>query len=190
MPPAREVREETMTVTKVTADATLDDLSAADYMDIYLELRQTTSLDKFIAIIGSTYTKAVWSRYERGDYKLNRQMRDELRSAMPHLFSPLPLTVADAVARNTSPDAAVWMVGDGVAEHVILVAGHESMTLHVNGSVTEVPKVPCNTSNTSAAPRKPIIRPVASIAQDERREALKTTWRAVIEAGLEAMEQK
>ena len=45
-----------MTVTKVTADATLDDLSAADYMDIYLELRQTTSLDKFIAIIGSTYT--------------------------------------------------------------------------------------------------------------------------------------
>ena len=190
MPPAREVREETMTVTKVTADATLDDLSAADYMDIYLELRQTTSLDKFIAIIGSTYTKAVWSRYERGDYKLNRQMRDELRSAMPHLFSPLPLTVADAVARNTSPDAAVWMVGDGVAERVILVAGHESMTLHVNGSVTEVPKVPCNTSNTSAAPRKPIIRPVASIAQDERREALKTTWRDVIEAGLEAMEQK
>ena len=185
-----------MTVTKVTADATLDDLSAQDYRDIYEELRRydentgkfIVSLDGLIALIGSAYSKGQWHKYHTGQMALTRTMRNELRVAMNR--DALPLTVADAVAQHTSPDAAVYTVGAGVAGMVILVADGIKTTLHVNGSVAEAHGMPCNPGYSSTAPRKPVVRPVASKAQDERREALKTTWRDVIEAGLEAMEQK
>lgn len=177
-----------MTVTKVTQDATLDDLSAIDYRDIFTELRQNLSLDKLIAQIGSAYSKAAWNRYEKGDYDLTRTMRNELRLAVG--LPALPETVADAVASRTSPDASVWVAGDGTAGTVILVADGVKTTLHVNGVVSEVHETPCNPSNSSATPRKPLIRPVASKAQDERRKALKTSWRDVIEAGLKSLEEK
>ena len=57
-------------VTLVTRDATLDDLSTQDYRDIYDELREkddrngsyAVSLDKFVTLVSSQYSKAQWSK--------------------------------------------------------------------------------------------------------------------------------
>ena len=99
-------------VTLITRDATLDDLSAADYKDVYDELRgrdpvtgaYAVSLDKFVTMVTSAYSKAQWSKYHNGEATLTRTMRNELRRAVG--LAPLPPTVADATAA-ASPDAAV-----------------------------------------------------------------------------------
>ena len=189
-------------ISLITRDATLDDLSAADYRDIYDELRgrdpvtgsYAVSLDKFVTLVTSQYSKAQWSKYHNGEATLTRTMRSELRRAVG--LKPLPPTVAEATA-TASPDAAVWQVGDGPADHVIMVTGHEPMTLHVNGAVSvasHAPNVPQNahvTEVTRTGPhRRHYARPTATEAQDKRRAAVGATWRTIIELGLSALESK
>lgn len=162
----------------LTQNATQDDLSAADYRDIFSELREKMSLDKLVAALGSQYSKAQWSKYERDpNMELTRTMRSELRRSVG--LPELPLTVEEAV-RQASPDAAVWRVGDGEIEHVIL-------------SDTPPPTVARVTMVTGgSAPRKRYTRPCVSDAQKRRFLALPTgsTWSDVIEAGLQALEEK
>ena len=182
-----------MTVTLVTKDATLDDLSAQDYRDIYAELRRLDmdpkdriSFDRFIAAIGSQYSKAQWAKYDAGETSLNRTMRSELRVAIGK--PPLPLTIAEATAQ-ASPDASVWMFGDGVPEHVIMV-GESPVTLYVNGTVsTAAPE--CNVTKVTRhlQPRKRYIRPCVPFEYATRLEGLVgVSWLDVIEAGLSALE--
>ena len=187
-------------VTLVTRDATLDDLSAADYKDIYAELRgydaesgiYAVSLDKFVTLVTSQYSKAQWSKYHNGEATLTRTMRNELRRCVG--LKPLPPTVAEATA-SASPDAAVWQVGEGAAEHVIMVTTHHPITLHVNGAVTAVDDTaqrPASDDVTGVtrvvAPRRYYARPTASATQNERRVRLGAKWTQVIEAGLDALE--
>lgn len=178
-------------ITLVTKDATLDNLSTADYRDIFTELRQNLSLDKLIGVMSSQFSKATWSKYERQELELNRTMRSELRKAVN--LPALPETVADAVNHRTSPDAEVWAVGDGAfsAGKVLLINGeHQDLVLHVNGAVSVAHQPPCNRGYTGATGRKPLIRPVASIEQNERRMALSASWNDVIAAGLDALENR
>jgi hypothetical protein len=179
-------------VTLVTKDATLDNLSTNDYRDIFTELRQNLSLDKLIGVMGSSYSKATWSKYERNELELNRTMRSELRRAVN--LPALPETVTEAVNNRTSPDAEVWAVGDGAfsAGKVLLISGeHQDLVLHVNGAVQAMPHSTGVTSvTTGATPRKPLVRPVASIEQNERRAALLASWKDVIEAGLRVLENR
>jgi hypothetical protein len=189
-----------MAVTLVTRDATLDDLSTQDYRDIYDELRgrdpetsvYTVSLDKFVTLVTSQYSKAQWSKYHNGETTLTRAMRNELRRCVG--LPLLPPTVAEATA-TASPDAAVWQVGDGPAEHVIMVTTPDPITLHVNGAVTvasDAPQTQQNAHVTSVTrkgqQRKHYARPVASEAQQKRRETLGVKWQQVIDAGLAALE--
>ena len=187
-------------VTLITRDATLDDLSAADYKDVYDELRgrdpvtgaYAVSLDKFVTIVTSAYSKAQWSKYHNGEVTLTRQMRNELRRAVG--LTPLPLTVAEATAA-ASPDAAVWQIGQGPAEHVIMVTTPDPITLHVNGAVSVVgadAELPASAHVTGVTrketPRRYYARPVATEAQNNRRLALSVGWREIIDAGLAALE--
>lgn len=58
-------------VTLVTRAArAADELSDADYRDIYDELRQQHSLRQFVEIIHTQYSIAWWSKYERNDAAL------------------------------------------------------------------------------------------------------------------------
>jgi hypothetical protein len=203
----------TMTpVTLVTKDATKDNLTDQDYKDIFTELRQNLSLDKLIGVMQSTYSKAAWSRYERGDYELTRQMCCELRRAVN--LPELPATITDAVANHAHADASVWLAGDGLAKHVILVANTEELTLHVNGSVATHTDIKCYPSTKGIVStencleyvetdlhgetqiggstafllkRRSLVRPVASPEQDKRRAELGLSWRDVIDAGLAAL---
>ena len=189
-------------VTLVTRDATLDDLSTQDYRDIYDELREkddrngsyAVSLDKFVTLVSSQYSKAQWSKYHNGETTLTRAMRNELRRCVG--LKPLPPTVAEATA-GASPDASVWSIGDGPAEHVIMVTASEPLTLHVNGAVSVADYaagMPRNAgyNGQGATKRQETYRtrPTATKAQDERRSALGAKWAEVIERGLAALEQE
>lgn len=178
----------TQTVTLVTRDATLDDLSVGDYRDIYDELRQDKSLGAVVALLNSEFSRAMWHQYEHGERALNRTMRNELRAAMN--LPLLPPTVAEATAQ-ASPDAAVWMVGDGVPEHVIMVST-TPVTLHVNGAVQTVEKTANVTGVTRGQiQRKRYLRPCVPIEYAGRLQRLVgVSWQDVIEAGLAAMEAR
>lgn len=181
------------TVSLLTKDATIDDLSLSDYRDIFDELRPVDpktgnrlSLDKFITSINSQWSKALWGRYDHGEPVLNRSMRSELRVGVG--LPALPLTIEQATAQ-ASPDASVWRVGDGVPEHVIMV-GSEPVTLHVNSGVSVVASERHVTVVTAGQiQREYTARPYVSKSQKERFLALPVrSWAEVIEAGLAALE--
>jgi hypothetical protein len=192
----------TQPVTLVTQDATLDDLSTQDYRDMYDELRlldpvtnvYTVSLDKFVTLVSSQYSKAQWSKYHNGETTLTRTMRNELRRCVG--LKLLPPTVAEATA-TASPDAAVWQIGDGPAEHVIMVTTQEPITLYVNGAVSVGEQATQIAQHDDVTPvtrterlQKPRTRPTASEAQEKRRLALGAKWQQVIDAGLSALENE
>ena len=184
----------TLPVTLVTRDATLDDLSLTDYVDMVQDLRTTLSLEKLIAVLGSQYSKPLWARVEKGEVPPNRNQRNELRRYYGML--PLPPTVAEATAA-ASPDAAVWQVGDGPAEHVIMVTAVEPLTLRVNGAVSVASADAQSQQNAHVTPvtrkgaqRRHYARPAATEAQNSRRLALSASWRQIIDAGLSALEGK
>lgn len=178
----------------ITRDATLDDLSLSDYVDMVQELRGTLSLEKLIAVLGSQYSKPLWDRVAKGEAAPNRNQRNELRRyyGMPLL----PPTVAEATAA-ASPDAAVWQVGQGPAEHVIMVTAQEAFTLRVNGAVSVVDaeakqaaSVDVTGVTRTVTPRRYYARPTATEAQNSRRLALGAQWREIIDAGLTALENQ
>lgn len=184
----------TTPVTLVTRDATLDDLSLGDYRDMLTEVREKMSLDKMLIELGSEFSKAQWWKVEKGETQPNRKMRNELRRYFDRPL--LPPTVAEATAA-ASPDAAVWQVGDGPAEHVIMVTAATPLTLCVNGAVSvadHAVTMPCYPGNTGQGKamrqRRHVTRPTPSEAQVERFTRLDTTWRTVIDKGLAAMENE
>ena len=144
-------------VTLVTARvAAADDLPDGDYREIYDELRSKCSLRAFADFIGSQYSFAWWSKYERGEAPLTRQARAELRRIVG--LPALPPTVGEAVA-PVDPDATVYRIGDQTPDRLILLGGdcHEPLTLRVNGAceivtgnlaagdaAANAPQRPCN----------------------------------------------
>ena len=204
----------TTPVTRVTADATLDSLSLQDYWDIYDELRpwvpfpdgpdkdgnlgkREPSIDKFRAMIKTEYSKPLWEKFRewmespderQGPCPLNRAMRSELRVAMG--MDPLPPTVAEAVAQ-ASPDAAVYAVGVGVPDCVVMVGDvGDGVSLHINGDVKVIEShaLPLPASQERLRERPRYIRPCATETQDLRREAVGASWAEIIEAGLQVKE--
>jgi hypothetical protein len=122
-------------VTLLTAHAaSADQLSEADYRDIYTELRGKSCLDKFVVVIASQVSKAWWSQYERGKAKLTRERRNELRTGVG--IAELPVLPSQAVAPLTA-DAKVWQVGATTPDRAIMVGAdvHEPLVLYVNGDL-------------------------------------------------------
>jgi hypothetical protein len=190
----------TTPVTLVTRDATLDDLSLSDYRDMVVELRGSMSIDKMIVALNSVWSKPLWAKVEKGEAIPNRSQRNELRAFFTKMkfrdLPPLPPTVAEATG-TASPDAAVWQVGDGPAEHVIMVTTAQPMTLHVNGAVTVASDNAQNARNPGdnglgrvRRQRRYIARPSVSEAQYGRYLALGAKWTDVIDAGLFMLEAK
>lgn len=178
------------TVSLLTKDATLDDLSMSDYRDIFNELREKMSLDKLVGLLESQYSKAQWSKFEHSlDMILTRMMRNELRVGVG--LPPLPPTIEQAVRRQASPDASVWKVGEGTPEHVIMV-GSVPVALFVNLGVTVMEPLAHVTNVTPGQnQREYTARPYVSKTQKERFLALPVrSWAEVIEAGLETLEGK
>ena len=194
-----------MNITPLTENAGFDPYSNADYKEMFEEGRGLyvdeagtqqwrMGYGKFCELVGmDESTKAEWNRWYRdergyGTVKaLPREMRNALRKLMG--LPLLPPTVAEAVAQNTSPDAAVYMVGDGVADTVVLLAPrHDAVTLYINGDV----RVGMDVSSQSGGgvpsgtrSRRPMYRPVLTPGLGERVKASGLSAAELIEYALE-----
>lgn len=117
-----------------TPDTRRDDLTEADYRDIYDELRGHLSLAEFVARAGSTVSRSWWSQYEAGGKRLSWERRNELRRAVCLSATATP---AETAAAAVSENASVWRIGEGLADRVILVTpeAQTPLFLSVNGTV-------------------------------------------------------
>lgn len=123
-----------MDVTLVTANAEVDDLTDADYREIFEELRQGAGLRAFVDKIESAYSHATWGKWERGDLRINREMQNELRQAIGK--QRRSLTVLESM-HNVDPNAQVWQVGDDPTVHrVIKLATALPVDISSNGTVS------------------------------------------------------
>jgi len=117
---------------------------------------------------------------------LSDDMKAELRRAVG-----LPVPVLEAVT-IADPDAAVYRVGTETPHTVIMVGTLTPVELRINGTVTAMQadghKMPAVPIGMARRARMPVVRPVASKAQETRRERLQRSWRDVIEAGLKTLE--
>lgn len=131
-----------ITVTPVTANASIDAFTEQDYKEIYQEVRgydeatntYALSLDKFLLQVGQPPTKATWSKWHNGELEINRTMKNMLRAAVG--IPLLPLSLEQALA-DIAQDAEIVQIGEGAEPHrVIKIATAESLTIYVNGTIT------------------------------------------------------
>lgn len=181
-----------MDVTIVTANAaSADQLTDADYRDIYDELREKAALDKFVTAIGSAVSKAWWSKYERGEADLTRARRNELRAGVG--LPTLPLTVAEAVA-DADPDARVWQVGVAQPDRMVMVGvdAPATLTLRLNGDLAAAdPAVESHVTAVTGTKRARSYRSLSVSAATyqrlaEARLAQNQTWDECLAALLDA----
>ena len=171
-------------VTLVTANAAADDLTEQEYMEIFLELRAGRSLDAFCKLLDSQYSKAFWSKVERGDTPLTRAARTELRRAVG--LSPLRPTVAEVVAA-ADPDAAVYQIGQQPARVIVLVGVPSTVTLRcTDNAVTTVHTVSRVTPVTRAASNVRVPTGIFTRLNEFRRSA-GLSWAALMERALDAL---
>lgn len=141
-------------VTLVTGGAgSADRLSDTDYREIYDELRSKTTLRQFAEFIGSAVSFAWWSKYERGEARLDRDRKAELRRAVG--LPGLPRAVTEVTA-GVDPDARVWQVGEGRPDRVVLVGmdAHEPLMLRLNGDLALVSETPVQDAPVTGVTRR------------------------------------
>ena len=124
--------------TRALRPAGSDDLTPADYRDIYTELRANRPLRALVHAAGAAEGRiAYWSRYGNDPEAVpDLAGKNELRRlvGLPELDPPAGQVAAD----HADPAAAVWQVGDGPADRVILLAHPGPVTLHVNGAGPQI----------------------------------------------------
>lgn len=183
------------TIRLLTLNASHDDLNLDDYRQIYQELREGRPLREFVELLTSAYSIAWWSRWERGNLRLTRAARNELRRAVGlRELSPVP---AEFLANSdiVSPDAAVYRV-DPVgatlrgcpdmpdpATRVILIGEQTTaVDLHVNNTVSILDPAPGShvtavTKPTRRALRKTVhLSPAAWNRLNTARQDAGATW--------------
>lgn len=128
----------------------VDDLTDADYRDIYDELRTGHTLRQIIAMSGSGLSASWWSQYEAGAKTLTPRARNDLRRAVG--LDELPLPPADLLAEHVEADAAIVRVGDDPqAGRVILLATSEPVTVTWDGDPHSTPLAACYGVTNGAA---------------------------------------
>ncbi len=154
-------------VTTITANATRDDLTDQDYIDIAIENADGKSWRKFAEFIGSAYSHTSWQNWTEGKKAMPRTAKNELRRLlrMPELVP----TVADALA-DVDPDAEILDVGSGEIVHRVLkLRNRGAMTIYTNGTVSALATP---VTRPTAANRRKRYRPDMTKTQYER-------WRAM-----------
>jgi len=143
--------------------ASAETLIDADYREIYDELRARGSLDAFVRTVHSQYSKAWWSKYERGELTLTYLARQELRRAVS--LPALPPLVADVMAEHLSPDVTIYLIGEdtaGVVDRSIWVREGvtEPLIFQLNGNLQIVSADPAPKALVTGVtrPRKPASR--------------------------------
>jgi len=168
-----------------------DNLTPADYREIFDELRANRPLRALVHAAGAAEGRiAYWSRYGNDPAAVpDLAGKNELRRlvGLPELDPPAGAVVAAAA----DPAAAVWQVGDGPADRVILLAQPGPVTIHVNGAGPEVVSRAQNALYTdvhaprSARPRKSVWRPALPPEWRSELERRGLTLRQIVEEALQ-----
>ncbi len=147
-----------------------DNLTPADYREIFDELRANRSLRALVETAGAAESRiAYWSRYQRNpDAVLDFDGRNMLRRLVG--LPELEPDAGDVVAAAVHPAAEVWQVGDAAspAERVLLLATSEPVTIYAAGNEPPVvsraqnARVQSCTRGRGARRRKPYWRPALS----------------------------
>lgn len=180
-------------VTLVTGGAaSADDLTEADYHDIYTEIREKTNLRQFAQEAG-VYSFAWWSQFERYEKPCTWPARAALRRmvGLPALPLPVDVALSDAV----DGDAQIYRIGpDGQAHRVLLLVTNEAVTVHWNGRgphLVEDAQAPATadvTGVTAVKERTRYWRPTLPAGWHQRAERAGLDLRAVVLAAIEAAE--
>lgn len=192
----------------LTARARSNDLARAEYREIYEDLRQGRSLDKFTALLQDAEGraaaregrpprrvtgKASWSRYERLG-KLTPAMADELRCAVGLGKRPAP--VEDVL--DIDPDAEVVRISDNgpaPATRVLLLNTRRPLTIHAGETVSVAGQGAGGRTSAVYTPRTRPVRAVSVPARVHTRMAavraeLGVSWGALMERLLDAYERE
>jgi hypothetical protein len=163
----------------------MDSMTEEEYRQVYDQLRDFdeltgdygVSLREFCDIVESEFSHGLWYKYQIGEARLNRTMRNELRRAINRV--PLPPTIEQAL-QDVDPNAVVLAVGDRKLDRVILVSGDDQVYDLLEQGESE------------ALPMRGRLQTVRLFLREdsvERRRVLGISWREVIEAGLQALEK-
>jgi len=169
-----------------------DNLTPADYREIFDELRANRSLRALVETAGAAESRiAYWSRYQRKTAAVpDLAGRNELRRLVG--LPELEPVAGDVVVTAADPAAAVWRVGDdGPADRVILLATPGPVTLHVNGTGPQVVDAGESALYTDVQaprgrrPRKSVWRPALPPEWRSELERRGLTLRQIVEEALQ-----
>jgi len=173
-----------------------DDLSTADYREIYDELLGAHSLRQFCALVGESEGRiAWWSKYGRGLADLGLPERNVLRRAIG--LPELPASVG-AIVAEIDADAEVWRIGESTpARRVLLISQAEPVTVFVNGSGPEIvaddarqlPARDAVTPVTAPRPRRKMWRPALPVDLRSELERRGLDLRQIIASALESVQE-
>lgn len=172
---------------KLTENATHDDLTNEQYIEIADEIRgyneetgeKGMSWDKFIIQVGSFKFRAQWSEWRKGERVLLREMKNDLRREVG--LKELSESVQQVVERMVCPDALVEVetdVTEGQGEYVAIYKQRPTEEKPVT-PVTEKRKQRVGVMRPSHVPTK----------YDEQRKKLGKSWIEVVQAGLISIER-
>jgi hypothetical protein len=205
--------DNTIAVTLVTANASKDALTDADYIGIIDSLRTLFGYSwQKIADETGYNSKAWWSLVAQGKRQLDDEARNALRRVTDGELPEQPPGVADVTQRMVHPDAAMYLIGalePGERVKRVLMLADGDVAVYVNGEITAKPLqavlsdfgdtdtqtgTPANVTHVTGAVaaqganREPVYRPVFSVEDRERFDSM-GGLRKIIDAGMKALQE-
>jgi hypothetical protein len=201
-------------VTLVTANASVDALTDADYLRIIDSLRGPLYGYSWQRIADETgyNSKAYWHQVSKGARQLDDEARNALRRVTDGELPEQPPSVQAVTDAMVHPDAAMYLVGalePGERVRRVLMLADGDVAVYVNGEITAKP-LQCVLSDSSnvdtqtgtphnvthvtgavgsvGANREPCYRPKFSVDEKETFEAL-GGLRKIIDAGVKALQE-
>jgi hypothetical protein len=201
-------------VTLVTANASQDALTDADYLAIIDSLRGPLYGYSWQRIADETgyNSKAYWHQVSKGARQLDDEARNALRRVTDGELPEQPPSVAAVTDAMIDVDAAMYLIGalePGERVRRVLMLADGDVAVYVNGEITAKPLqavlsdfgnghtqtgTPANVTHVTgavasvAANREPVYRPVFSTDEKATFEAL-GGLRRIIDAGVKALQE-
>ena len=107
-----------------------DELTSDQYKEIYLKARaEYKNFTALVVGLGTHYSRAYWSKYERDLIHLTRVTKNELRAYAG--MSELPMTLRDIAMLFSDEDSSIFVVGTGVPNCAVIGNSAHGITFNI-----------------------------------------------------------